>query len=130
MSDIYDQHKAAFKGISAYVILRDGKFVGNVSIKFPPGGGGRLWAYAHIYGGEMARGFAGGGGYDKRTAAVAGAFSKVNLATYVYRGKENEAAANCVREIVAALSGYEGSDWITQIERIQGAQYKICQAIL
>jgi len=73
MSDIYDQHSAAFANVSAYVILKDGERVATVAFKFPRDGAGRLYTYVHWLGLEMVRGFAGGYGYDKRTAAVAAA---------------------------------------------------------
>lgn len=71
MPDIYDQHKAAFANVSAYVILKDGEKVATIAFKFPRDGAGRLYAYAHWFGVPMYRGFAGGYGYDKRSAALA-----------------------------------------------------------
>ena len=74
---IYRQHDAAFKAVSAFAILdKDGSHVGNVSIKFPTGGL-RLWAYVHLIGLPMVRASAGGGGYDKTSAAVADAIRKI-----------------------------------------------------
>ena len=69
MADIYEQHRAAFANVSAYVILRDGELVARIAFKFPKDGAGRLYAYVHWIGTEMVRGHASGGGYDKRTAA-------------------------------------------------------------
>lgn len=69
MTDIYDQHKAAFARVEAYVILKDGERVATIAFKFPADGAGRLYAYVHWIGLEMVRGFAGGGGYDKRSSA-------------------------------------------------------------
>lgn len=76
MSDIYDQHRAAFANVSAYVILRGGERVATIAFKFPRDGAGRLYAYVHWIGVPMVRGFAAGGGYDKRSAAVADAAQK------------------------------------------------------
>lgn len=78
MSDIYDQHRAAFRSVSAYVILKDGELVARIAFKFPRDGAGRLTAYVHWLGEEMVRGFASGGGYDKRTAACASAVAKMH----------------------------------------------------
>lgn len=75
MSDIYDQHRAAFANVAAYVILDNntGERVATIAFKFPRDGAGRLYAYIHWFGTEMVRGYAGGFGYDKRTAACASA---------------------------------------------------------
>lgn len=71
MPDIYDRHKAAFASVEAFVILHNGERVASIAFKFPRDGAGRLYAYVHRYGLEMVRGFAAGGGYDKRSAPKA-----------------------------------------------------------
>jgi hypothetical protein len=76
-TDIYKQHDAAFSAVSAYVIARDGARVATIAFKFPRDGAGRLYAYVHWYGVEMVRGYAAGGGYDKRSAACASAARKI-----------------------------------------------------
>jgi hypothetical protein len=76
-SGIYDQHQAAFARVSAFVVLDStGERVATVAIKYP-GAGLRLWSYVHLIGVEMVRGSAGGGGYDKTSAAVAQAIGKL-----------------------------------------------------
>ncbi len=78
MSDIYDQHKAAFANVSAYVITdAKGDRVATIAFKYPRDGAGRLYAYVHVFGCAMVRGFAAGGGYDKHSAAVASAARKI-----------------------------------------------------
>lgn len=78
MADIYEQHKAAFARVSAFVILNgEGERVATVALKFPADGAGRLYAYFHLIGEEMVRSFATGYGYDKRSAAVASAIGKI-----------------------------------------------------
>jgi hypothetical protein len=77
MSDIYDQHKAAFANVSAYVVVKDGELVARIAFKFPKDGAGRLFAYVHWLGQPMVRGFAAGGGYDKGSAACASAAAKM-----------------------------------------------------
>lgn len=74
---IYDQHYSAFANVSAYVILSKGEKVATIAFKFPRDGAGRLYAYVHWLGVQMQRGFAGGYGYDKRTAAVQAACKKI-----------------------------------------------------
>ena len=69
---IYEQHDAAFRHVNAYVIMRGRERVGTVAIKYPRDGAGRLWAYVHFLGMPMVRGYAGGYGYDKKTAALSG----------------------------------------------------------
>lgn len=77
MTDIYAQHDAAFARVSAYVIAHKGEKVATVAFKFPADGPGRLCAYVHWIGVPMVRGFAGGYGYDKRSAACAEAARKL-----------------------------------------------------
>ncbi|KDR90955.1 hypothetical protein L905_24035 [Agrobacterium sp. TS43] len=75
---IYDQFDKAFNRVSAYVILdKSGECVAKVAFKFPADGAGRLYAYVHWLGVPMVRGFAGGYGYDKRSAAVASAANQL-----------------------------------------------------
>lgn len=77
MTDIYKQHAAAFSQVSAYAVVRDGQRVASISFKFPRDGAGRLYAYVHWLGTEMVRGYAGGYGYDKKSAAAANAAQKL-----------------------------------------------------
>ena len=91
MSDIYDQHRAAFSQVSAHVILnKAGQCVARIAFKYPRDGAGRLFAYVHIFGVPMVRGFAAGGGYDKHTAAVASAIRKLKDPMDVNRWPQNE----------------------------------------
>jgi hypothetical protein len=76
MSDIYDQHQAAFKHVSAYVVIKDGDCIANVAFKFAKSGL-RTTCYLHILGSQMVRAYASGGGYDKCTAAVHSAISRI-----------------------------------------------------
>ena len=88
MPDIYDQHDAAFARVSAFVICRDGERVATVALKFPADGAGRLHAYVHWLGLPMVRGFAGGYGYDKRSAAVIEATGKIPLGAAFVKAQE------------------------------------------
>lgn len=74
---IYDQHDKAFAHVSAYVIAYKGERVATLAFKFPRDGASRLWCYLHWAGCEMVRAYAGGGGYNKRTAAAAYAACKM-----------------------------------------------------
>ncbi len=97
MSKIYDLHSAAFAQVSAYIILKDGEKVATVAFKYPKDGAGRVWCYLHVVGLEMVRGYAGGYGYDKTSAAfddAAKAQTKVEKAEHqredVYKKLINE----------------------------------------
>ncbi len=80
MTDIYEQHHAAFNSVEAYVICKGSDRVASVAFKFPADGAGRLYAYVHWFGLEMVRGYASGGGYDKRSAACASAMRAAGFA--------------------------------------------------
>jgi hypothetical protein len=77
MPDIYEQHDKAFRNVSAYVVMKGPNLVAKVAFKFPRDGAGRLYCYLHFPGTPMVRGYASGYGYDKRSAAVASAASKI-----------------------------------------------------
>lgn len=133
MPDIYDQHDAAFARVSAFVICRDGGRVATVALKFPADGAGRLYAYVHWLGLPMVRGFAGGYGYDKRTAAVqtaaksiplGAAFSKAQETGLEYcEGRPWYEAFPAFRE---ALQGADGTSWDRALEK---AGFTVWQAV-
>lgn len=76
--NVYEQFDAAFSNVSASALLdKEGNYKGKVCFKFPKDGAGRLYAYVHLFGLEMSRGFAGGYGYDKKSAAVCDAVAKI-----------------------------------------------------
>lgn len=107
MTKIYEQHDKAFSHVSTYAILKDGVPVAKVALKFPKDGAGRLWAYVHWIGCEMVRSYAGGYGYDKRSAAVqnAGVAFQVSKAW-----SEKGMDANGI-EFINALREMGGKDW-------------------
>ncbi len=78
-ANVYDQHRASFANVSAYVIVHNGKRVATIALKYPKDGAGRLLAYVHWLGEPMARGYAGGYGYDKTSAAIANAAQKLTI---------------------------------------------------
>lgn len=83
MPDIYDQHRAAFSDVSAFVVVDElGNRVATVALKFARSGL-RTTAYVHLIGVPMVRAYASGGGYDKASAAVAAAIFKVREAQSV-----------------------------------------------
>ena len=76
---IYDQHDQAFRTVQAYVVCIGAERFATVAFKF--GDSGRVTCYLHVLGFPMVRAFAGGGGYDKKSAAMYAACKKV-----VYQG--------------------------------------------
>lgn len=114
-ADIYNQHRAAFANVSAYVILKDGEKVATIAFKFPKDGAGRLYAYVHWFGLEMVRGMAGGYGYDKQSAACANASKKAikDFKPEMDRGENIFARAAFFR----LLAEDSGMTWSGQLER-------------
>ena len=70
----------AFKQVSAFVVMdRDTmQPIAKIALKFPSDGAGRVNAYIHLIGMEVQHGYAGGYGYDKRTASIISAVSNCN----------------------------------------------------
>jgi hypothetical protein len=124
-SDIYDQHRAAFANVSAYVVARDGQRVATIAFKYPRDGAGRLWAYVHWLGTEMVRGYAGGYGYDKRSAACCAAIITR------HRGASGRAAlmagdATPYNLFARALFANDGHEWHNNLRR---AGFDVWQAV-
>lgn len=108
MTKKYDQHRAAFTNVEAHVVTWKGERVGTIAFKFPKDGAGRLYAYVHIFGLEMARGYAGGFGYDKKSAAVSGAIEKIKRdETFPSYGISNET----IETLQNAFKNIGGHDW-------------------
>jgi len=122
---IYSQHDAAFRQVSAYVIARNGERVATIAFKFPKDGAGRLYAYVHWLGLPMVRGYAGGYGYDKRSASVASAARHISapkpedLATWE-RDKEAR------ESFVAAIAKDGGQTWDSCL---RAAGFDVWQAV-
>ena len=122
MPQIYDQHRAAFASVEAYVILKEGERVATVAFKFPKDGAGRLYAYVHWIGLEMVRGFATGGGYDKRTAACASAVKGIK-ATGEYVIDYTPELRSTFTEALAADRGH------TWESALRNAGFTVLQAV-
>ena len=119
-ASIYNQHAAAFANVSAYVILQDGRRVATVAFKYPRDGAGRLYAYVHWIGTPMVRGFAGGGGYDKHTAACAAATKRMVPPGADLSGHD---AFPAFRDALAVDGGHR---WDDQLRR---AGFDVVQAV-
>jgi hypothetical protein len=110
MIKVYDQHRAAFSNVSAYVILKDGEYVATVAFKRPKDGAGRLYAYVHWIGTTMIRGYAGGYGYDKHAAAVADAARKL-YERPDYEENTRNYAVKSLSGFIHALRKNDGYSW-------------------
>lgn len=132
MTKIYGQHDAAFRNVSAFIIMKDGERVATAAFKFPKDGAGRLYCYLHVIGLRMARGFAGGYGYDKRSAAFLDAAQKQAAvkpeewenfegALFAYEKRKETATA-----ILAAVNERDGEDWNRNLEK---AGFVVLQAV-
>jgi len=113
MANIYDQHDKAFARVSAYVIARDGKRVATVAFKRPPDGAGRLQVFVHWIGSEMVRGYAGGCGYDKHSAACACAARSAGAVAWPAAFRD-------------ALVRDEGASWNRELECAGFAVWSAC----
>lgn len=126
MSDIYEQHAAAFNRVSAFVILKGAERVATVAIKFPADSAGRLYAYVHYFGHRMFRGFANGGGYDKRSAAVSAAACWLPLACSDDATYLEPAQIETRKDFRNALENVGGQDWTRALEQ---AGFTVLQAV-
>lgn len=129
--NIYDQHDKAFNNVSAYVITEGGERVATVAFKFPKDGAGRLWCYFHVIGAEMARGYAGGYGYDKKSAAVDSAIGNIKEAAAAYPDEKwsvmhAKALNEKIKRFADAMQGRDGYSWD---HNLREAGFNILQAI-
>ena len=70
----------AFNLVSAYIVLDQETMqpIAKIALKYPKDGAVRVNAYVHVIGMEVQHGYAGGYGYDKRTASIIGAVYHCN----------------------------------------------------
>lgn len=125
---IYDQFDKAFNRVSAYVILdKSGECVAKVAFKFPADGAGRLYAYVHWLGVPMVRGFAGGYGYDKRSAAVANAVARIDMTDREDAHRDDfDQPVTARAEFIDAVAKDGGEYWDT---RLRNAGFNVIQAV-
>jgi hypothetical protein len=131
VADIYDQHRAAFSRVSAYVVLSDHSAFpkaperfATIAFKYPQDGAGRLYAYVHVLGCPMVRGFAGGCGYDKASAACASASEKMSDELQTLGSAEDHSS---YAEFINALGRSNGGfDWQRELEN---AGFTVLQAV-
>ena len=134
MKNIYDQHDAAFADVSAYVIAdNSSKRLATIAFKFPRDGAGRLYCYIHFIGVSMVRDYAGGYGYDKKSAAVTHAAAKIiqEPLSDDLKGKEwaelaQIAEAERLAKFKDALKDIGGKDWENAL---RDAGYTVLKAV-
>jgi hypothetical protein len=129
MSDIYSRHDRAFANVSAFVIIDDGVKVATVSFKF----GNAVTAFVHWLGAEMVAGRAGGGGYDRKSAACADAARKLPKVFKACDARLAEIQADIPAEkrerrtaFLRAMLEDGGHDWRWYLER---AGFTVHQAV-
>ena len=123
---IYDQHDKAFSRVSAFVVAHEGKRVATIAFKFPADGAGRLYAYVHWLGEPMVRGFAGGYGYDKRSAACADAARKLTDPQEIRLSETAQDLGAPWTAFRAALIEDGGEYWN---QRLETAGFAVWQAV-
>ena len=123
---IYEQHEAAFAQVSACVVTdKTGERVASIAFKFPRDGAGRLFAYLHIFGLPMVRGYANGYGYDKKSAACSSAARRVPV--YSAEDLTTRQKDTAIRDaIIAALLPDNGFGWD---RRLRDAGFNVLQAV-
>lgn len=112
-NDVYDQFDKAFRNVSAYCVIWQGQPVAQVCFRHPDDGAGRLWAYVHWYGVPMVRGYAGGFGYDKRSAAVSVAVRKMGVSAGGHVSPDIQAAYEA---FISATREDAGHYWNNRLE--------------
>lgn len=123
MPCIYDQHRAAFAKTSAYVILKDGERVATVAFKF----GTAVTAYVHFIGAQMVRATAKGGGYDRQSAAVAAAATKIDLSDREDCHRDD--IGQPVTDRSTFMDATDDRDGRTWDRRLQDAGFVVLQAV-
>jgi hypothetical protein len=126
-ANIYDLHRAAFAQVEAYVILdKGGTRVATVAFKHPRDGAGRLFCYLHILGTPMVRAYAGGGGYDKHSAAAHAACKRVGKDKPPGHNATVQPETCSVIEAFRAALTNGGYRWSTELEN---AGFTVLQAV-
>lgn len=125
---IYEQHDKAFNAINAFVIAHDaGKGIERLAtIAFKRGATGNVKCFFHQLGYAMQSGNAGGGGYDKMSAAFYDAAGKnyknvLNAPDTTDQDKDHALAI-----LEAAKAGNGSSHWHNAL---RDAGYHLLQAI-
>jgi len=109
-SNTYERFDKATGNFSAYAILRDGKPVGRIVVKF----GAAATAFVQVWGAPISIHRATGYGYDKASAAVMGAILDMSEAPHV---DDTEASAAHKALWLTAEAWDGGTRYTTALER-------------
>lgn len=125
MSDIYERHQNAFRGIDAAVIVdkKTHELVGRIAFKTARSGL-RVTCFLHVLGVPMVSAFATGGGYDRHSAAANQAAYRVKIDKD--RGLSDPDTREHVTRIKDTLKHDGGRHWDQYLE---DAGYTIHKAI-
>lgn len=107
MTNIYEDFDRAFAKVAAFGLILDGENVGRIAFKH----GGAVTAYVQIWGIEMTKGRAGGGGYDRSTAAFHNALAKIDTKD----ATPSKLALRALDRLRGSL-GDEGRTWKNALE--------------
>jgi len=118
-SRIYDRFNTATRDLTAQALLLDGKPVGRIVIRDAQA----CSAFVQIWGASMAIGKAGGGGYDRHSAAV---FDAIGKLTDRPDGRDESAfvAFNRIRKSARSWNG--GTRYAYHLE---SAGFTVCNVI-
>ena len=94
MQNIYDTFNTATKGITAYAIMKDGKYIAKIVFKRVSS----VTCYLHVLGHNMVSGKANGGGYDMCTASAAHAADKLRVTLTITEDPAGRQIAPCFAE--------------------------------
>lgn len=133
MTNVYDKHDSAFNCISSYVLVqvtKDGTISRLATVSFKRGKtSGNVRCFFHFIGYTMQIGSAGGGGYDKMSAAFLSACEKHRAAMVTsvkeHRSYENDLLLSDIL-LACAEEGNRGSSW-DNVLRDKG--FQLLQAI-
>lgn len=129
MTNIYDQHDKAFNNVNAYVIAHNTKhgIERIATIAFKRGATGNVKCFFHHIGFPMQSGNAGGGGYDKPSAAFYDAVSKHIKALAGRASLPDDPEAIEAQSIFeAAKAGNGSSHWCDALRK---AGFAVLQAV-
>lgn len=125
---IYDQHDKAFNHVSAFVLAHDlGKGIERLAtIAFKRGATGNIKCFFHQIGFEMQSGNAGGGGYDKTSAAFYDAAVKNARKVQADKEASERDIKDALAIVEAAKAGNGSSHWHNAL---RDAGYSLLQAV-
>lgn len=124
---IYEQHSSSFSSVSAHVVMLGAERVATIAFKF----GNTVTAYVHYMGVPMTRGRAGGGGYDRQSAACRDAVRKTpaDLSADTYPDGTphyDDAERAAFAKFRAAMTADDGMGWR---DRLRDAGFVVWQAV-